>query len=367
MPEIRVDYFTEEEILLLNRYTRIIEKDCKIIVVKQLGRFGQSGAKVFVAYFNEASKSLPLAVKIHSKHYIKREAKAISEARNYFPDAFSSYKPVYKENLGALAYRLISQQNEPGQFKVQDLKSRIEDNCGVDEIEQLLDSLYKNGCKNAHNAAKSQKVLLKNEYKWYLRKNAAKLRIQTMLGKARSEKIEFLGATIYHPLVALRSLLEKQLTVHCGPVHGDLHPSNVVLDQDQNSKLIDFAWSHRGHVLKDFVLMENSVRFFMLPKYVNFNRQLAFDCALLNETFPIPPMSANKDSLEITYHRTARIIGKIRAHARNVCGTKYDFRDYLAVQFLLLYGLLKVDGYPMHVSLLALGLIANRLKQTGYI
>ena len=59
-------------------------------------------------------------------------------------------------------------------------------------------------------------------------------------------------------LSRVKELKQRSLLV---PVHGDLHPSNVLIDSRGFPALIDFAFAHApAHYVKDFVLMECSVR-----------------------------------------------------------------------------------------------------------
>jgi protein-tyrosine phosphatase/nicotinamidase-related amidase len=44
-------------------------------------------------------------------------------------------------------------------------------------------------------------------------------------------------------------------------VHGDLNGSNIIIDPHNNVWLIDFFHTHRGHVLKDLIKLENDVLF----------------------------------------------------------------------------------------------------------
>lgn len=366
---IRVDYLNDGEIRLLNKYADKINKQCKRVILKPLGRFGASGAKVFVAYFDEKGGSLPFAVKIHEARRIQREENAINKIHHVFEDALGGFEAVYHGPYGALAYKLIATRAALGEFKTWDMKSLMDQNLSISRIEKLFDTLYGERCEKAHKLTKLRNVNLLKEYRRYLRSHKAKVRINTIVGGSTTERIEYLDTEIYNPLVALEKAFKQQRSVACGPVHGDLHPSNVVVEHDASRSaphLIDFAWAHSGHVLKDFVLMENSVRFFMLPKFVNLAEQLTFDRLLLDETYAVLPQGAVAVPMASIYHRTARIVAMIRKHARVAGGADYDFRDYLAAQFLVLYGLLKINDYPIHLAVRALGLIADRLKAESY-
>lgn len=48
-------------------------------------------------------------------------------------------------------------------------------------------------------------------------------------------------------------------------VHGDLNGANIILDAHENVWLIDFFHTHRGHVLKDLIKLENDLLYIFTP------------------------------------------------------------------------------------------------------
>jgi len=48
-------------------------------------------------------------------------------------------------------------------------------------------------------------------------------------------------------------------------IHGDLNGANVIVDSQENVWLIDFFHTHRGHVLKDLLKMENDLFYIFTP------------------------------------------------------------------------------------------------------
>ena len=158
-------------------------------------------------------------------------------------------------------------------------------------------------------------------------------------------------------------------------VHGDLHPSNVVLDVNANPNLIDFSWcTNEAHILKDFLVMECSIRFFMLPRHLSQASQSLFDEFLLEpkEESMSGAVAALRDSgvdEETLSHleRCARIVVLLRMLAARACGPHFDLRDYLACQALVLYGLMAIQRYPFDVCARALALIGEHLHKTDYL
>ncbi|VAW66355.1 Protein-tyrosine phosphatase-related protein [hydrothermal vent metagenome] len=59
-------------------------------------------------------------------------------------------------------------------------------------------------------------------------------------------------------------------------VHGDLNGANVIIDNRDNVWIIDFFHTHRGHILKDFVKLENDLLYIYTP--VENEKELQIAC-----------------------------------------------------------------------------------------
>ncbi|PJF43392.1 MAG: hypothetical protein CUN50_00260 [Candidatus Thermofonsia Clade 1 bacterium] len=62
-----------------------------------------------------------------------------------------------------------------------------------------------------------------------------------------------------NPLRHYRSLLEAQISGTFCPMHGDLHPGNILIGRDSAAWLIDFEWTRDGHTLFDWATLEISL------------------------------------------------------------------------------------------------------------
>ena len=240
--------------------------------------------------------------------------------------------------------------------------------------------IYKQRLKFAHQSPDVKEIHFLNHYSDkkndYLRGHKCRRKIKCLFGNkfANSDEIEFLGAKIYNPL---KLIIDKQFIEHkkncivC-PIHGDLHANNVIIDNNKNTRLIDFAWAKQeGHFLIDFVLMENSIRFLLFPKYLNLKDQLIIDEKLMSEDVNDALNYVEteiKSHLKPYYLRLLKSIQVIRQCARDVTKKNrkknvYDFNEYLIAQFLVLYGLLKYDDYNINCAVRKLGLLALHIKK----
>lgn len=54
-----------------------------------------------------------------------------------------------------------------------------------------------------------------------------------------------------------------------GAIHGDLHPKNIVFDEDGLVYIIDFGWAKKNaHVVADYVLLDINLRSMTLPAQI---------------------------------------------------------------------------------------------------
>ena len=72
-----------------------------------------------------------------------------------------------------------------------------------------------------------------------------------------------------NPLYFMESILPKRISeiwsVYEGSVHGDLNMKNVLMDDEKNIWLIDFAMTGHSHILRDIAKLEAVLKFEMIP------------------------------------------------------------------------------------------------------
>ncbi|MFN8456827.1 MAG: isochorismatase [Anaerolineae bacterium] len=68
-------------------------------------------------------------------------------------------------------------------------------------------------------------------------------------------------------------------------IHGDLNGANIIIDAHENVWLIDFFHTHRGHVLKDLIKLENDLLYIFTP--LNSADDLAQACLLTNRLLQV--------------------------------------------------------------------------------
>lgn len=78
------------------------------------------------------------------------------------------------------------------------------------------------------------------------------------------------GRTCRHPALFYEENVGRLLKMSAGSawfsyVHGDLNGANIIVDAQENVWLIDFFHTHRGHVLKDLLKLENDLLYIFTP------------------------------------------------------------------------------------------------------
>jgi serine/threonine protein kinase len=233
-------------------------------------------------------------------------------------------------------------------------------------------------CAGAREKTSPVQLQLGREYRQYLRRSRKTgedkpTKVLTSLFGSNQGRptFPFVGETILNPILFLKSeCFKAKLQATVGPIHGDLHPSNVIIDKNRHVHLIDFAWAKkRGHVLKDYVLMECSLRFMLFPHYVNLEDQLKVDKLLLSRDGSKKLESWHSSSpINHHYQTLGKVLTILRKQASRFLSARSEegFLEYLAAEFLMLYGLMKFDDYNRLVAARALGLIAKRLSEKKF-
>ena len=286
---------------------------------------GESGAKVFVAYLTDlrpieiaVSASLPCTVKIGDHTAIETEVDVtsrwprmdnINEIRFAKPLAFVNVSE--KDSVLISPFRSILWNTKVGnethsRYEVElndlwKLLTKSDDPVSVDRtIEDALihiDVLHRKRKKKPERGS----VCYRNAFEWYLRNTwvnggmAERQHIPERIFGSRNTVFAF-GREWHNPRLVLEELLTKneQIDVALGPVHGDLHPKNIVLDKQQVPYIIDFGWSHnKAPLVVDYILLDINLRSITLPsqfdessmlelaEFLDFEREISMDDCVL--------------------------------------------------------------------------------------
>jgi hypothetical protein len=155
-------------------------------------------------------------------------------------------------------------------------------------------------------------------------------------------------------------------TAQIAITHGDLHGDNLFVEED-HSWAIDFERSGRGHILRDFVELEEDIitRLYMLPG----NNMYAFYNFVISLTKPLSPMEPilipHYFEKDMETRKALAVIDGLRSIAFSVTGYQ-DMREYYWGLLLDAFFSLKLakPGTPKWTrNLLLSSLLCTRLEQ----
>jgi hypothetical protein len=380
-PPIRVEFFSKDEKAVFEECLTKNFSGATDVVVKPLERFGYSGARVFV-FYTDGEKTMPWIGKIHSQEGIQEELAGFDRAKGHFSDARQQMYDLLNAEKGILCISLLTQSggSDP---KVKELKDLLFDDpakgyqaAPIKDVKIILNGIYDLSFKTAFGAVQHEECELGAQYKWYLRSDRARPLFQNFLGAQKnSASVQIYGRTYPNPLQTIHALLKIRRSLPLSTVHGDLHPSNVVIDGNGVPRLIDFSWCrNQAHILQDFLVMECSIRFLMSPRGINPQAQLLIDQEMLKAgDFDIKGTKSGLKKLGAVaatiehVGRAMEFVQVLRTQASRACGANFDICDYLACQAIVLYGLCRVEQYPFGACANVIGLIGKTLHKSDYL
>lgn len=285
------------------------EVDLIVLPLDRIGApAGASGASVYVTYFSHRENSpeprllpsLPLVVKVGGPGKLEPEIEFIDHWPTLPTDVLSHFAiPIHIDKEDPNKVVLIAP------FRSQ----AIPDNDGIklgviltdlwtllNKKEELLlgyESKWEEICRyvghaldmvahvHRNNTAKYCRIISNYEeaYYWYLRdttelkknKNkASRSHIPQLLFGDEREVTAF-GRNWPNPSHTLRYLIDSEVSFNgvFGPVHGDLHPKNIVVGHGDTVQIIDFGWAqNHAHVIVDYLLLDINLRGTTLPSQI---------------------------------------------------------------------------------------------------
>jgi len=155
------------------------------------------------------------------------------------------------------------------------------------------------------------------------------------------------------------SAFQEETEIVVKNLHGDLHPKNVYITKLFDPRLIDFRWSHRGHALKDYVLMESSLFLFSLPHLKTPIEKMLTAITIAVDQFIEP----KDDSLPNALSSALRLIALIRKEAAKFCIWNSKEAEYYCSLFLVILGLIQIKGANTLAGLYWCLKLAKRIEE----
>lgn len=166
------------------------------------------------------------------------------------------------QDRGAIKYRYATM----GRGKSRSFQKLYESGVADSELKQVFDSVFLDQLGRFYRAADLEKsdLLQYYEFKPELATLVENLVAEVLGVQGNSDLIEFPNGQRLPSIVAfyektLKTLPRFQRSTYFSYIHGDLNGANIIIDGQENVWLIDFSHTHRGHVLKDLIKLENDL------------------------------------------------------------------------------------------------------------
>jgi protein-tyrosine phosphatase/nicotinamidase-related amidase len=142
-----------------------------------------------------------------------------------------------------------------------------------DKIEQHLTAVFKEQLGRLYSAATLERCNLLEYYafspEWA---SSVRSKVETLTGAPADGPLLRLANGREVPNICLfyEQELAELLPLATGSsyfsyIHGDLNGANIIVDAHDNVWLIDFFHTHRGHILKDLIKLENDLLYIFTP------------------------------------------------------------------------------------------------------
>lgn len=348
--------------------------DCRQIDLSPL-LAGYSTAKVYLtnSINLKGERLMPFVTKIGKKSQIDNE---YENFKNYVEYKISSgcYPEVLKvsssdsNKLAGLKISFIGADWKG----MSDLRAYFRTH-STPEIKEVVENLFERTFKYWHeNKGKKRPVPLLKEYSYFSDFSRLRAAMNRFFKEYKGQSIiKYDGAenAFYDPVTSLKFFDEAFrntiVNTYICTIHGDLNVKNVLVDGNKMCWLIDFQYTGKEHILKDFVELETSIKYGCVN--AGFEEFWQLDqCLMSQEDFRSPPEFHHSNP---ELQKAFDTVLKIREYAYLAVAPSRDMTEYYIG---LIYYTLNLIRFPDEVItkekkkciLLTVSLLFDKLKKT---
>jgi len=294
-------------------------RDCRSVELKSLDG-GFSGNLVLKATGQDqlGHRQVPVVVKIGPRDAIASERQAFERIQEVLGNAAPGIVDAAEiDERGAIKYRYASMLD--GSVETfQDLYGHAP----LSAIFPVLDRVFQSQLGRLYEAATLEKINLLNYYDFRpTYATGVRRRVESLLGRTPGDWEILPGYPVGNVIPFYETDLKTLAEIVPGQrylsyVHGDLNGKNILLDPQHNVWLIDFFHTHRGHVLKDLIKLENDILYIFCA--LSGEEELKKACELSRRLYDLVDLAAlpHLEGAQLTpaLEKAARTVSHLRSY-----------------------------------------------------
>lgn len=362
-------------------------RDAKQLKVKQLAG-GFSGNSVLQAWATDVygHHQPPHVIKIGERDLMAQEKSAFERIQ----ETLGNVAPAIVDTveLGkrmAVKYRYAAMQGD-STITFKKFYETIDD---TNRIEGVISSVFDDRLGRFYEAAILEPLNLLDYYGFQSQfgpgiRNRITQLLQLNEDQQQSEKIEVAGNIIRHPALFYENDLDTLKSFDTRDhftswLHGDLNGANIILDSSYNVWIIDFFHTHRGHILRDLIKLENDIQYIFTPLESEDDLKSACrltdhllsyeDAAIVPETIVLPtPLLKALTTIQSLRQRYAKLIENDRDPYQLDCAfARYAIHTISFDESSKLQRLWALYAGARHIERLRNRLIETRRLRVDYL
>ncbi|MEQ8353314.1 MAG: isochorismatase family protein [Leptospiraceae bacterium] len=278
---------------------------------------------------------VPLVAKIGPRDMIARERASFERIQEVLGNSAPAIVDSCElEDRGAILYRYASML-EGNVRTFQDFFTAESESPAEPPalLEEVLDTIFEKQLGRLYAAGEPETLNLLEYYDFSARyATGVRNRVLAIEPEATGDTVTIAGKTVKNPATFyeqdLNHLRENPGSRAQSFLHGDLNGRNIILDSRDNVWLIDFFHTHRGHILRDLIKLENDLLFIMTPVESEEDLKEALELADMQINHPDLGMAPDPELAHRfkrpQFKKAWKTICLLRKHYRNLIGSDRD-------------------------------------------
>ena len=315
----------------LDDLIRKLFPDATQLVVSPLsGGHSKAGVVKVEPFYKEIGQAEAVVVKYGLVHQIEQEAENFEEIKRFIVGKryTNLERKARTRLLGGIVYSLME--------KVRSFNDYYPES-NSDAISSVFDDLFNRTCRKWYENRQPKRTQNLLELYWKPANTTYEELVNCFKDMYRfnQPRISFpklereFTNPIYHPFIKDRPLY---LPTHTAMTHGDLNGENLLIDRDNRTWLIDFYRTGEGHIFRDFITLETTIKF-QLYGEDDLSFLYEFEKCIQSPKRFTESIDRSGSNWSADANKAADAIENLRKYAGRVVQPSDEMRDYYAGLF----------------------------------